>query len=386
MGVIPRKQLLSKIANGFEVFPVVAILGPRQCGKTTLARMFIEGQPAEMFDLEAPADCARLAAPMTDLARAKGWVVIDEIQRKPELFEILRVLADRPDNPAKFLILGSASPHLVRKTSESLAGRVGFVDMHGLELLETGKASLRQLWNRGGFPKSFLAESQARSVLWRDQFIRTFLERDIPQLGFSMPADALRRFWTLVAHYHGQIWNAASFAQALGTSEGTARRYLDILGGAFMVRSLPPWHENLKKRQVKAPKVYVRDSGLLHHLLSLPDEKALLSHPKLGASWEGFVVEHLIGWYSTRDVFFWRTHAGAELDLLVLQQGARIGFEIKYGDAPRISKSLATALEDLRLDRAYIVYPGETVYSLSEKVRVAPLGEIPRLERLSADS
>ncbi|MBI3986515.1 MAG: ATP-binding protein [Lentisphaerae bacterium] len=380
--MILRKTYLSRIETLFKVFPVVAMLGPRQCGKTTMARMFALDRNAEIFDLEDPAGRARLTAPMMELGRKASWVIIDEIQRLPELFEILRVLVDRPGNPTRFLILGSASPHLVKGVSESLAGRVGFVDLSGFDLSETGFQDWRTLWERGGFPKSYLAKSDADSRLWLDQFIRTFLERDIPQLGFSIPADALRRFWTMVAHYHGQTWNAAEFARSLGSSEGTARRYLDLLSGAFMTRCIQPWHENLKKRQVKAPKVYIRDSGILHSLLSLPNANSLQSHPKLGASWEGFVVEHIIRWFSIPDIYYWATYSGAELDLLVMHQGERLGFEVKYSDAPGMTKSLASAREDLRLDRVYVVYPGPASYAIADKIIATPLSNIPRLEKL----
>jgi hypothetical protein len=328
------------------------------------------------FDLENPVGRRQLAAPMTALERLEGLVIIDEIQRQPELFEILRVLVDRPENAAQFLVLGSASPDLVKGTSESLAGRVGFVDLSGFVLGEVGQKERDRLWSRGGFPRSFLSPDDAASVEWRMGFVRTFLERDIPQLGITIPAETLRRFWTMVAHYHGQVWNAAEFARSLGASENTARRYLDILAGAYMVRVLPPWFENLKKRQVKAPKIYLRDSGLLHTLLQLPELHAVLGHPKLGASWEGFVLEHLLNLVNTRDAYYWATHGGAELDLLIFKSGKRFGFELKYTDAPALTRSMHIALRDLQLDHLWVVYPGSERYALHEKVTAVPLEEV----------
>jgi len=319
---------------------------------------------------------------MVELGRLSGLVIVDEAQRMPALFEILRVLVDRPEKKAKFLLLGSASPHIVKGVSESLAGRIGFVDLSGFGLTEIGANHWRSLWLKGGFPLSYLANTLEDSWLWRDQFMRTFLERDIPQLGFSIPTDALRRFWTMVAHYHGQVWNAAEFARSMGTSEGTARRYLDLLSGAFMIRALPPWHENLKKRQVKAPKIYVRDPGLLHSLLGLQDEQSLMGNPKMGASWEGFMIEQLLAVLRVREAYFWATYAGAELDLLVMMRGRRIGFEIKFSDAPRMTKSLAIAQKDLKLDQAYIIYPGTTRYALSDTLCATPLDQ-PFMEELS---
>ena len=286
--MISRPSALSQIVQAFEVHPVVALLGPRQCGKTTLAHMVAEREPSTYFDLENPVDLRRLSAPMTILEQLEGLVIIDEIQHRPDLFALLRVLVDRPLSSARFLILGSASPQLVKGVSESLAGRIGFVDLAGFDLSEVGADQRDRLWLRGGFPRSFLAKDDAFSLLWREAFIRTFLERDIPQLGITIPAETLRRFWTMIAHYHGQVWNAAEFARSLGTSEITARRYLDILSGAYMVRILPPWFENISKRQVKAPKIFIRDSGLLHALLQLSTLADLQSHPKLGAAWEGF--------------------------------------------------------------------------------------------------
>lgn len=374
--MIPRPRPLARIDDAFRVHPVTALLGPRQCGKTTLARILVERNGGTVFDLENPVDRRRLSAPMNALERLEGLVVLDEIQRLPELFELLRVLVDRPDNPARFLVLGSASPGLVRGVSETLAGRVGFVDLAGFSLAEVGGDEMDRLWNRGGFPRSFLASGDEESFAWREAFVRTFLERDLPQLGISIPAETLRRFWTMVAHAHGQIWNASSFARSLGVSGHTIRRYLDVLAGAYVLRVLPPWFENLKKRQVKAPKVFVRDSGLLHVLLQLRDLDALGGHPKLGASWEGFAVEHILGLLETRDAYFWAAHTGAEIDLFVLHGGRRLGFEVKLADAPGASRSMHAALDDLRLDRLYVVVPGGPTYDLEERITVIALGAL----------
>ncbi|MEW6746374.1 MAG: ATP-binding protein [Planctomycetota bacterium] len=371
--MIPRPDAIERITRMFQIHPIVSLLGPRQCGKTTLARMIAEQEPCTYFDLENPADARRLEAPMTALEKLEGLVVIDEIQRRPDLFNLLRVLADRSPNPARFLLLGSASPRLVRGASESLAGRVGFVDLSGFDLSEVGADQLDRLWLRGGLPKSFLAADDASSVLWREQFIRTFLERDIPQLGITIPAETLGRFWSMMAHYHAQAWKAAELARSLGTSENTTRRYLDILAGAYMIRTLPPWFENIGKRQIKAPKIYLRDSGLLHALLQLHTREHLLGHPKLGASWEGFALEQVVGEAQTRDAYFWGTHAGAELDLLIMMAGKRYGFEFKHADAPGTSRSMGTAVQDLHLDHLWVVYPGRQQYSLGEHITVIPM-------------
>jgi len=377
--MIPRPEPIRQIEASFQIHPVTALLGPRQCGKTTLARFIAEQEPSTIFDLENPVDIQRLSAPMQALKDLSGLVIIDEIQRKPELFELLRVLVDRTDRNARFLLLGSASPHLVKGVSESLAGRIGFVDLAGFQLWEVGMQHRDRLWIRGGLPKAFLAGSDAVSNQWRESFIRTFLERDIPQLGINIAAETLRRFWTMVAHYHGQVWNAAEFARSLGTAENTARRYLDILSGAYMVRVLPPWFENLKKRQVKAPKIYIRDSGLFHRLLQVSTLADLQGHPKIGASWEGFALEHLIHVFRTRDAYFWATHAGAELDLMVTIAGKRHGFEFKYTDAPGRKRSMHIAIEDLGLEHMWIVYPGDQKYALDDKITVIPLEEILQL-------
>lgn len=371
--MIPRPDAIERITTVFKVHPIAALLGPRQCGKTTLARMISEREQCTYFDLENPVDLRRLSAPMSTLEELSGLVVMDEIQRRPDLFELLRVLVDRPKSPVRFLILGSASPGLIKGVSESLAGRIGFVDLSGFDLREVGTEKRSCLWNRGGFPRSFLAEDDTSSTAWREDFIRTFLERDIPQLGITIPAETLRRFWTMISHYHGQVWNAAHFARSLGTSEKTASRYLDILAGAYMVRVLPPWYENIRKRQVKAPKIYIRDSGILHALLQINTMTDLQGHPKIGSSWEGFCLEQLIGGLKTRDVYFWATHAGAELDLLVTVEGNRYGFEFKYADAPGSNRSMRIAIEDLGLEHLWIIYPGRKKYDIDKGISVIPV-------------
>jgi predicted AAA+ superfamily ATPase len=305
----------------------------------------------------------------------KDLVTIDEIQRIPDLFKLLRVLSDKNGHGSKFLILGSASPDLIKNASESLSGRISFIDMSGFVLDEVESNEYTNLWIRGGFPRSFLAESEAESYKWRENFIRTFLERDIPQLGINIPMITLRRFWTMISHYHGQVWNGSEFARAMGISEPTVRRYLDILTGAYVVRQVPPWFENVKKRQVKSPKIYIRDSGLLHVLLSLDDNK-ILSHPKVGSSWEGFVIEQIISLTGSRDYYFWATHAGAELDFLLFHKGKRIGFEIKNTDIPKVTKSMLIASEDLGLDLLYVVYPGQITFQLSNNITAVSVADL----------
>jgi len=375
--MVPRPHLIRRVQNALKHNPVVALLGPRQCGKTTLARELAGQTDHEFFDLEHPADLARLSAPMLALEDLRGLIILDEVQRKPDLFEVLRVLVDRPQSEARFLLLGSASPHLVRGVSESLAGRVALVEMSGFELREIGAENYKKLWSRGTFPRSYLARGEQASYQWRSDFIETFLQRDIPQLGISIPAANLRRFWTMIAHYHGQVFNAAEFARALGNSQSTARRYLDLLCGAYVIRQLPPWHENLKKRQVKSPKVYVRDTGLLHALLSLETKKALFGHPKFGASWEGFALEQVLAMAAVREAYFWAVHAGVELDLLIFKGGQRIGFEFKCADAPRMTRSMRTALDDLKLDKLLIIYPGKKSYRLGKRAEVLSIVDFP---------
>jgi len=341
--------------------------------------MVADREPCTFFDLENPIDSRRLSVPMQTLEGLSGLVVIDEVQRKPDLFELLRVLVDRPGNATRFLLLGSASPDLVRGVSESLAGRIGFVDLSGFDLQEVGFGQRDRLWVRGGFPRSFLANDEPESVAWREDFIRTFLERDIPQLGITIPAETLRRFWTMIAHYHAQTWNSAQFGRSLGTSEITARRYLDILAGAYVVRILPSWFVNIRKRQIKAPKIYIRDSGILHALLQLQTLGDVQSHPKLGASWEGFALEQVIGTLDTRDAYVWATHAGAELDLFVRLGGKPYGFEFKYADAPGTSRSMHAAIEALSLEHLWVIYPGHQEYALHDKISAVPISAIPRI-------
>lgn len=379
---LARPSYLDTIRERLVDYPVVALPGPRQVGKTTLARLFavsLEEMPVHWFDLESPVDLARLSNPELALSPLRGLVILDEIQRMPELFPVLRVLADRPETPARFLILGSASLELVKGASESLAGRLSFVDVTGFTLEETGAEHLRQRWWRGGFPRAYLARNDRAASQWQEDFFRTFLEQDIPQLGIRVPATTLRRFWTMLAHYHGQIWNASELARALGSSEPTARRYLDILVGTYMVRQLPPWFENLKKRQVKAPKIYIRDSGVCHALLGLERMEALESHPKLGASWEGFALEQILAVTGDSNAYFWATHSGAELDLLVVHRGQRVGFEFKYSENPSTTKSMQIALADLGLDHLYVVYPGQHRIPLTESITASPLPDLLHL-------
>jgi len=371
--MIDRPAEIRRIRQGLRRSRVVALVGPRQCGKTTLARELVPAGSAGYFDLEDPASLSRLEEPMTALSRLRGTVVIDEVQRRPDLFPVLRVLADRRPLPARFLVLGSASPELLRQSAESLAGRLEVVPLSGFSMGEVGARSLGRLWIRGGFPPSFLARSAEDSLTWRRDLVHTFLERDLPQLGVTIPSAALLRFWSMLAHYHGGVWNAAEFARSLGVSEPTVRRYLDLLSGLYMVRQLPPWHENLGKRQVKSPKVYVRDSGLLHQLLGIGAESSLLSHPRCGASWEGFAIEETLKAVRPDEAYFWATHTGAELDLLLLKEGRRLGVEVKRADAPRSTPSMRAALHDLRLEQLVVLYPGETSYSLGDRVTVRPL-------------
>ena len=374
----PRPQLQQAIECALARSRVVALIGPRQCGKTTLARQFVPADALNYFDLEDPISLARLDQPLTALQGLTGLVVIDEIQRRPDLFPILRVLCDRTPLPARFLILGSASPELLRQSSETLAGRLEIIRMAGFSLAEVGAELQMPHWLRGSFPLSFLATSDADSLAWRRNFVQTFLERDLPQLGVNIPSSAMFRFWNMLAHYHAQVWNAAEIARALDLSESTVRRYLDLLEGAFMVRQLRPWFANLNKRQVKSPKVYFRDTGVLHQMLGIREERDLWLHPKSGASWEGYVIEEVIKATDPDEVYFWATHAGAELDLLLFIGGRRVGIECKRVDAPRLTPSMRIALEDLALDHLFVFYPGERPYPLTERVTVLPLSSLAR--------
>lgn len=370
--LIERPLLRARIARALSRSRVAALAGPRQVGKTTLARSFLAADHPGYFDLENPLSLARLSEPMTALSPLRGLVVIDEIQRMPELFPVLRVLADREGTPARFLLLGSASPALLRASSESLAGRIEVIEIGGFVLEETGADSADALWLRGGAPRSFLAETDADSRTWRQQFLQALVERDLPQLGAALAPAALLRFLTMLAHYHGQIWNAAEPARSLGISEITVRRYLDLLTGAYLVRQLPPWFANIGKRQVRSPKIYWRDCGLLHQLLGIADGQALLSHPRCGASWEGFALEHMLQRLQPDEAYFWATHTGAELDALLIKDGRRLGLEIKRADAPRLTPSMRHALDDLELDALWVIYPGSLRYRLHERIEVLP--------------
>ena len=377
--MIARSAAAARLKTALEENPVCALLGPRQCGKSTLAREFSDGREVRWFDLEDSGDRAALRQPELALSPLRGLVVIDEVQREPGLFASLRPLADRRGAPARFLVLGGAAPTIVRGVSESLAGRVGFVDLGGLNLAEVGPKARDVLWLRGGFPRSFLATTDPASARWRSDFLRTFLEQDLPQLGVRTAAETLRRFWTMIAHFHGQVWNGAEFARALSASEPTARHYLDLLCGTYMVRRLQPWHTNLGKRELKAPKIYVRDSGLLHRLLGITDRASLLSHPKLGASWEGFALEQILAACGAEDTYYWATHNGAELDLVLFRRGKAWGVEFKVGDGPTMTKSLQIALGDLKLERAWIVHAGTKTYPVNERVDALPLHKLREL-------
>jgi predicted AAA+ superfamily ATPase len=379
---IVRTAVRKRLEEALRRSPVAVLTGPRQAGKTTLARELLPVSSASYFDLEDPVSLARLEQPRTALEPLRGLVVIDEIQRRPDLFPLLRVLVDRPVDSARFLVLGSASGGLLRQSSESLAGRMERIEIGGFSLPELGADAAPILWRRGGFPRAYLARTESDSVAWRKEFVQTLLERDLPQWGVRVPAGALQRFWTMVAHYHGQVWNAAAPANALGVSPSTTRRYLDLLTDALVIRQLRPWHANLAKRQVKSPKVFVRDSGLLHRLLGLDDEKAVLSHPKLGASWEGFAIEQVLATEPHDEAFFWATHQGAEIDL-VLRRGDRLlGIECKRADAPKLTPSIRIAMEDLALARVAVVYPGSRRYRLADGVEAVPLAELAEPGRL----
>ena len=372
---LPRPRELEAVRAGLRRAPVTALLGPRQCGKTTLAQSL---EAEHFFDLEDPRSLARLGEPQLALEGLTGTVVIDEVQRKPDLFPLLRVLADRRQ-AVRYLLLGSASPDLVKEVSESLAGRVAYHDLGPLAVDETGVDEWRKLWLRGGFPRSFLADDDTASAAWRDDFIRSHLERDVPALGISIPAETLRRFWMMVSHYHGQVLNLSELGRSFGVSDHTIRRYLEILSGTFMIRLLPPWHANVGKRLVKAPKLYIRDSGLFHALHTIATPLQLESHPKLGASWEGFAMEQAIRLAGVAHPHFWRTHTGAELDLVWQAHGALWGMEFKYQDAPGLTRGIRSVMRDLSLRHLWIVYPGPERYRLDKAVTVLPMAEVPDL-------
>ncbi|MCB1109174.1 MAG: ATP-binding protein [Chlamydiia bacterium] len=368
------------MAKAYKTHSVVAILGPRQCGKTTLARQYIDfaekNVTTHFFDLEDPADLAALANPKAALDPLSGLIILDEIQRIPELFPLLRVLVDAPKSNKRFLILGSASRDLIRQSSESLAGRIAYLELPPFAFFEVDDK--QSLWLKGGFPKAFLADTIEDSIYWRKQYISTFLERDIPNLGIRIAPTALRRFWMMLAHYHGQIFQASDIGKSLGIADTTARHYLDILTGTFMIRQLQPWIENIKKRQVKRPKIYFRDSGILHTLCDITDYTSLLRHPKLGASWEGFALEETIRSSGAEpdECYFWGIHNTAELDLLIMQNGKRLGFEFKYSDAPKITASMRIALDHLKLDSLIVIYPGEKDFTLDNKIHVKSLSSL----------
>lgn len=376
MKTVPREALRGRLEKALRRSRCVALLGPRQCGKTTLARGVAEAAGAVCFDLEHPADLARLQDPLLALEPLRGLVVLDEIQRRPEILPILRVLLDRRPPRARFLVLGSASPDIVRGVSETLAGRIAFVDMQGFNVQEVGPRRQEALWLRGGFPSSFLAPSEPASLQWRMDFIRTFVERDVRMLGYDLSSEMMRRFLAMLAHYHGQTWNASEIGRSLQVSHPTTRRYLDLMTGAFLVRQLPPWFENAGKRIVKSPKIYIRDSGLLHALLGLDTLHALRGHPKLGASWEGFVLENLFSVLDARQAYFWATQGGAELDLFYPARGRRIGIEIKYTSAPSVTRSMHMALHDLKLDHLYVVHPVSTAFPLARNITAIGLTEL----------
>jgi predicted AAA+ superfamily ATPase len=370
---LSRPDYRQAVKTALRRSQVTAILGPRQSGKTTLARVIAEEYKAVYFDLSSVGDQRRLENPEYVLGRSKGLVVIDEIQLRPELFSVLRVLADRPDGSTRFLILGSAAPELMKGASESLAGRVEFIHLQGFDLREVGKKNWERLWYRGGFPRSFLAETEEDSFSWRESLVQTYLQRDIPELGIRIPSAALRRFWTLLAHSHGGLWNASQIGCAMGLSDKTVRGYLDILTETFMIRQLQPWHENIAKRQVKSPKVYFRDTGLLHTLLDVRDDHGLLGHPACGHSWEGYVIEQVIRLSQISNGYFWGTQGGAELDLFFMHNGKRYGVEVKMSDAPSVTRSMHSALETLQLDRLWIIAQVKTRTELNPRVEVCPL-------------
>lgn len=374
--MINREKTIDKIKTALGRSVIVSMLGPRQCGKTTLAKIIVSQiNESHFFDLEHPSDIAKLQNPLLALEDLTGMIVLDEVQLMPELFPVLRVLADREKSSAQFLLLGSASPDIIKKSSETLAGRVEFVPISGFDLEEI-KLKVNTLWIRGGFPKSFLAKTEADSFSWRENFVMTFLERDLGRFGVHVSPQTMRRFWTMLAHSHGNVWNASDISKSLNISYMTAKRYVDILSNAFMVRQLQPWFENISKRQVKSPKVYIRDSGILHYLLNIKTKNELLGNPKLGVSWEGFVIEQLIYLCGERNCYYWRTSAGAELDLLFLNGNEKIGFESKCTDTVKITKSIRIAIQDLNLRQLYVVYPGKDTYRIDEKIIAISISDL----------
>lgn len=374
--MIERTDITKHITQALDRGRIVSLLGPRQCGKTTLARQFAKLGSSLYFDLEDPVDSAKMGEPKNVLENLKGTVVIDEAQRQPELFPLLRVLADRVPLPSKFLILGSASPNLIKHASESLAGRVERITIGGFSLDEVGTKKSDRLWLRGGLPRSFLANTDEESFTWLREYTQSFVERDLPLHGVSLPAMTLLRFWTMLAHYHGQVFNASEIARSLGISVMTVKRYVDVLSGVFMIRQVQPWFGNLKKRHVKSPKIYFYDTGILHSLLGIQTKDDLSAHPKYGASWEGFVMDEVIRSVELHEVYFWATHQGAEIDLVFNKGGRMYGVEIKRVDAPTMTPSMRIALEDLKLERIAVIYPGKRRYSIHKQIDVVPFDEI----------
>jgi predicted AAA+ superfamily ATPase len=377
--MLRRATYHQALREALERNPVVMLAGPRQCGKSTLAKELLPEDSSAFFDLEDPTVRAAMSEPMTTLRDLRGLVVIDEAQRHPELFPVLRVLADRRDTPARFLLLGSASPELSRQSAESLAGRVELIELRGFDTSEVGTAERNRLWVRGGLPRSFLADTDADSYRWRQQFISTFLERDLGVLGFGMAPKAMERFWKMLSHYHGQIWNASEIAASMGVSPHTTRSYLDALEQTYMVRTLQPWYVNLGKRLVKSPKIYLRDSGIFHSLQGIHDRGELLTHPKLGASWEGFALEEVLAAFKPDEAWYYAVHSGSELDLFFRYKGKRVGVEFKRMDAPRMTKGMRVVLQDLELDQLYVIYPGARRYPLDERAEAVPLEMIGQL-------
>lgn len=373
--MVNRNALQKRITQALKRSKSVALVGPRQVGKTTLAREFLPFTHPNYFDLENPLSRARLEQPITALSSLEGLVVIDEVQKTPDLFPVLRVLMDQKPDFGQYLILGSASPRLLQQTSESLLGRIEVIEIPGFTLEEVGNNHLEQLWQRGGYPQSFLAQTEDDSNEWRKNAINRFVEQDLSQLGINVPAPAMLRFWTMLGHFHGQIWNAADPARSMGSSETTVRRYLDHLTQTYMIRQLQPWHENLAKRQVKHPKIYFPDTGLLHYLLGIRNQADLLTHPKIGASWEGFALEQILQSIRPDQAYFWAAHNSAELDLLMFKNGQRLGVEFKRNDAPKLSASMKIVFETLQLDSLSVIYPGEIRYSLAENIQVIPLNQ-----------
>jgi uncharacterized protein len=376
--MIKREKYKKAVIRAIKRSPVTALLGPRQCGKTTLAREIGEIAGSTFFDLQKPSDKSRLENPELVFDILSGLVIIDEIQLEPKIFSNLRYIVDKPDNKCRFLILGSASPTIIKGVSETLAGRVEFVDLMGFNIDETGKDTMIKLWNRGGFPRSFLADNDEDSFAWREGFVRTFLQRDIPEIGINIPSTVMMRFWMMLANYSGQTWNSSELARSMGMSDKTIKWYVDVLTETYMVRQLQPWYENISKRQKKKPKIYIRDSGLLHYLLKLGDIQSLLGHPKAGASWEGFAIEQVIQTLSLKDVFYWATHSGAEIDMLFTFSGKRYGVEVKMNENPQPTKSMHIAINDLLLEKVFVVYPGDDSYGLEKNIIAAPPWDIAR--------